>query len=367
MSGFPVSRNHFLTFEKRGDVSKAAVILNPILSIVMALLIGSVLLTATGYSPMKVYYTMLSGAFGSTYGLSETVVKAIPLLLCGLGVSIAFRMQLWNIGAEGQFYFGAMAATWVALYHGQGPRFLVLSLMLMAGFAAGGLWAILPAIPRALFKVNETITTLMLNYVAILFSNFLVYGPWKDPQGFNFPLTAVFPPAATLPVFGNTRVHLGLLFGLIGAVVLYFILWHTRWGYEIRVIGESPHAARYAGMSIAKNILLVMAISGGMAGIAGMAEVSGVIQRLQPNISPGYGYTAIIIAWLARLNPFAMVGVSFVFGGLLVGGYNMQTSGLPAAIVSMLQGAILFFVLGGEILTRYRIRVKRIPGRGTAQ
>ena len=367
MSGLPISKNRILVLEKRGDVSKLALLFNPVFSIVMALLLGSVLLLFTGYKPTEVYYTMLSGAFGSAYGLSETVVKAIPLLMCGLAVSIAFRMQLWNIGAEGQFYMGAVAATWIALYHGTGPRALVLTMMVLAGFVGGGLWGLLPAIPRALFKVNETITTLMLNYVAILFSGFLVYGPWKDPKGYNFPLTAVFPVNATLPTFGDTRIHLGLVFGLVTAVLMYVLIWHTKWGYEVRVIGESPVAARYAGMSITKNILLVMAISGGLAGVAGMAEVSGIIQRLQPSISPGYGYTAIIIAWLSRLNPFAMIGVSFVFGGLLVGGYNMQTSGLPAVIVAMLQGAILFFVLGSEILTKYRIRVKRIPGKEVAE
>ncbi|HWI54970.1 MAG TPA: ABC transporter permease, partial [Desulfobacteria bacterium] len=250
------------------------------------------------------------------------------------------------------------AATWVALFHANGPRIVVIPMMVGAAFAAAGLWALIPAIPRALFKVNETITTLMLNYVAILYSNYLIYGPWKDPEGYNFPLTPMFPESAVLPTIGATRVHYGLFFGFAAALILYIALWHTKWGYEIRVIGESPVAARYAGMNIVKNILLVMFISGGLAGIAGMAEVSGISQRLQPGLSPGYGYTAIIVAWLARLNPFAMIGVSFILGGLLVGGYSLQTSGLPAAMVSMLQGAILFFVLGGEIFTKYRVVLK---------
>lgn len=361
--GMPVGKKWILTLEKRGQISKSVLIINPVLSVALALLLGSVFLVATGRDPVEIYSTMISGAFGNSYGLSETVVKAIPLLLCGLAVSVAFRMQLWNIGAEGQFTFGAIAATWIALYHGSGPRFAVLSLMFIAGFAAGGLWGLIPAIPRAFFKVNETITTLMLNYVAILFGNFLVFGPWKDPQGYNFPLTAIFSNSGTLPAFGSTRIHLGLVFGLVIAVVLYFVLWHTKWGYEIRVIGDSPVTARYAGMNIARNIMLVMFISGGIAGIAGMAEVSGISQRLQPNFAPGYGYTAIIIAWLARLNPFAMIVVSFLFGGLLVGGFNMQTVGLPSAVVSMLQGSILFFVLGGEILTKYRVRMIKKAGQ----
>lgn len=355
MSGLRISKDTSLVMEKRKDISKAALFLNSVISVALALLLGAAFLSSTGHNPVEVYQAMFKGAFGSSYGFSETIVKAIPLLLCGLAVSVAFRMQLWNIGAEGQFYMGAVAATGVALFHSDGSSWVVLPMMFIAAVVAGGLWGLLPAIPRAFFKVNETITSLMLNYVAILFSNFLVYGPWKDPQGYNFPLTAIFPASATLPVFGNTRVHYGLIFGLVAAVVIYILLKYTKWGYEIRVIGESPVAARYAGMSIAKNILMVMFISGGLAGLAGMAEVSGISQRLQPNISPGYGYTAIIVAWLARLNPFAMVIVSFLMGGLLVGGYTMQTSGLPAAIVSMLQGAILFFVLGGDIFTKYKL------------
>lgn len=356
MGGLSMGKNRVLVLEKRGDVSRAASFLIPVVAVTLALIIGGLFLVLTGRDPFEIYSTMFAGAFGSQYGLSETVVKAVPLLLCGLAVSVAFRMQLWNIGAEGQLYMGAVAATWVALFHSDGPRIQVVGMMVIASMVAGGLWALIPAIPRALFKVNETITTLMLNYVAILYSNYLIYGPWKDPKGYNFPLTAMFPSSATLPSLGNTRIHYGLFFGLIAAVIIYIVLWHTRWGYEIRIIGESPVAARYAGMNIVKNILFVMFISGGLAGLAGMAEVAGISQRLQPGLSPGYGYTAIIVAWLARLNPFAMIAVSFLFGGLLVGGYTMQTSGLPAALVSMLQGAILFFVLGGEIFTRYRLR-----------
>jgi ABC-type uncharacterized transport system permease subunit len=299
---------------------------------------------------------MFHGAFGSGYGLSETVVKAIPLMITGLAVSLAFRMKLWNIGAEGQFFMGAFAASGIALAFPDWPAYLLLPAMLIAGFVMGGIWGLVPAIPRAYFKVNETISTLLLNYVAILWVDFLVFGPWRDPHGFNFPYSTPFSPGATLPSFGHTRIHWGLFVGLAIAVIFYFVLKYTKWGYEIRVCGESPKAAGYAGMNFAKNILLVMFISGGVAGIAGMTEVSGITQRLQQGISPGYGYTAIIVAWLGRLNPWAIIVVSFLLGGLLVGGFSIQTSGFPAATVSMLQGAILFFVLGGEILGQYRLK-----------
>lgn len=345
-------------FQRTNDNSKLASFLVPVVSVFLGLLFSGVFFWVTGKNPMEIYGLMLEGAFGSAYGLSETVVKAIPLMLTGLAVSLAFRMQLWNIGAEGQFAMGTFGASWVALTFPNLPVYLMLPSMLVMGFFMGGLWGLIPAVPRAFFKVNETIGTLLMNYVAILWVEYLVYGPWRDPKGFNFPITAEFSPAAILPSVGSTRIHMGLFIGLAVALVLWVVIKYTKWGYEIRVCGESPKAAEYAGMNFIRNILLVMFISGGIAGIAGMTEVSAITQRLQRGISPGYGYTAIIIAWLGRLNPWAIVVVSLLLGGLLVGGFSIQTSGFPAATVSMLQGAILFFVLGGEIFTQHRLRRK---------
>ncbi|OIQ54650.1 ABC transporter permease [Neomoorella thermoacetica] len=352
-----------LTLEKRLEPSRFMAVVVPVISVILALAVGAIFLAATGFQPMKVYQSMLNGAVGSKYGISETIVKAIPLMLAGLGVSVAFRMLLWNIGAEGQFYMGAFGASWVALTFPHLPAYIMLPAMFLAGGLMGALWGLLPALPRAKWGVNEVITTLMLNYVAILWVDYLVYGPWKDPKGFNFPLTATFSDAAALPTIAGTRVHVGLIFALVAAVLLAIILWHTRWGYEIRVIGESARAARYAGMNIERNIILVMLLSGALAGLAGMSEVAGITHRLQHGISPGYGYTAIIIAWLAKLHPATIILVSILFGGLIVGGYSVQTAGVPAATVSMLQGAILFFVLGGEILTRYRLHFGRKEGK----
>lgn len=352
-------------FEKRLFTSKKIMVLVPFLSILGALFVGGIFLALTGFDPFQVYQTMLQGAFGSKYGFTESIAKAIPLLLCGLGVAIAFKMKLWNIGAEGQFYMGAFAATGVALNFSEWPSYLLIPAMLAAGMVGGGLWALLPAIPRAYWKVNETIMTLMLNYVAILWVEYLIFGPWKDPAGFNFPLTPLFVEAATLPLLGDSRVHAGLIFAL-GVMVLYYLVFkYSKWGFEVAVIGENPKVARYAGMNIPRNILIAMALSGALAGLAGMAEVSGITHRLQQGISPGYGYTAIIIAWLGRLNPFAMALVSVLFGGLLVGGFSVQTMmSMPAVTVSMLQGLILFFVLGGEIFTKYRL--VRARGKGNS-
>ncbi|MDQ3929737.1 MAG: ABC transporter permease, partial [Chloroflexota bacterium] len=323
-----------LQIERRATPTRTVGLLLPVLSVLMALLMGGIVLLAAGRDPLAIYTAMFNGAFGSQHGIAETLVKTIPLLLTALGVSIAFRMLLWNIGAEGQLYFGAIFATGTALYLLPGaPSFLIIPAMVLAGFAGGALWGLIPGFLRAYLKVNEIITSLMLNYVAILFSEYLVHGPWKNPQGFGFPGTATFPDAAWLPRLAPTRVHLGLLFGIIAAAVLFVILRRTVWGYEVRVIGENERAARYAGMNIARNILLVMAISGGLAGIAGMSEVAGVAHQLQRNLSPGYGYTAIIVAWLAKLNPWTIVLVSVLFAGLLVGGDQLQiTMGLPAAI-----------------------------------
>lgn len=351
-----IKKRDMITIEKESSPSVFMQILVALVSILLALVGCALFLLLTGHRPLEVYSTMFYGVVSTSYGLTESILKAIPLAIAGLGLGLAYRMLLWNIGGEGQIYMGAFAATGVALAIPDQPIWIVLPLMMLAGALAGGAWALLPAIPRAYLGVNETITTLMLNYVAIFWVDYLVYGPWKDPEGFNFPLTATFSRSATLPTFGHSRVHAGLLLALIIAVIFYFVIYWTKWGYEIRVIGESEQAARYAGMNIRKQIILVMFISGAICGLAGMSEVSGLVHRLRPDFSPGYGYTAIIIAWLAKLNPLATILVAFLFGALETGGYIIQTSGISANLVSVLQGILLFFVLGGDILLNYRIR-----------
>lgn len=326
-------------------------------SLLAALVFGGIVLALAGENPLAVYWAMLNGALGDWNGVAETLVKTTPLLLAGLGVAVAFRMQLWNIGAEGQLYFGAIFATGTALFVvPQASGWVLVPLMVAAGLLGGALWGIIPGALRAWFGASEIITSLMLNYVAILFSDYLVHGPWKDPQAFGFPGTPQLPDAAWLPHWGATRVHLGLGFGLLAALLLWIMFRRTRWGYEISVMGESPRAALYAGMPIKRSILLVMALSGALAGLAGMSEVAGIGHQLQRNLSPGYGYAAIIVAWLARLHPLGAVVVAFLLAALTVGGDRLQMSlGLPAAIAPMLQGTILFFLLGGDLLTRYRL------------
>ncbi len=356
-----------IRIEERLEIPRWANIMSPIVAVILALLVGMIIFALNGVSPISAYVFMFKGAFGSGYAISETFVKMIPLLLSGLGVSMAFRMRLWNIGAEGQIYMGAFAGAGVALYLGKvwahpGPVAYV-TLALLAGFAAGGLWALIPAALKAYLNVNEIISTLMMNYIAIFWVDWLVNSPWRDPNSLGFPLSPQFPDAADLPrtpglffLPKNHRVHLGLVFGILAAFAIWVIITRTKWGFEIKAIGQGPKAAHSAGMNIARNILLVLLLSGGLAGIAGMAEVTGIIHRLQRQISPGYGYTAIIVAWLARLDPWAIILVAFLFGGLLVAGDQIQISmGLPSAISFILQALVLFFVVSSDILVRYKI------------
>ena len=327
-----------------------------IISILLALLICGIFIAANGMNPIPVYKKMITGAFGTPFGITETLVKSIPLLLCGLGVSIAYRISIWNIGAEGQFAAGAIGATAVTIYFPDLPVYFSIPSMILFSIIAGGFWGLLTAIPRTYFQVNELITSLMLNYVALLALDYVVFGPWRDPKGFNFPGTPMFTDAQSLPVLGDTRLHFGLIFALAAVVLYALTIRYTKWGYELRIIGANPEAARNAGIRITRHILVVMIISGGLAGLAGMSEVSGVAHRLMYGISPGYGYTAIIVAWLAKLNPVGLIVASVLFGGLIVGGYSVQTIGLPSSISNMLQGAILFALIAGSMFSKLRLR-----------
>ncbi len=351
-----------IVFERRLRPSRLVAFLVPIVSFVLALIVGGVLLLAAGADPIKTYEAMFEGAFGSSYARSELMVKAIPLMLTGLAVSIAFRMLFWNIGAEGQLAMGAIATAWIPLFvlgESNWPTWAILLAMGVAAFLAGAVWGLIPAALKAFLQVNEIITTLMLNYVAILLLDYLYTGPWKDKQGFGFPGTASFKEVVALPRLTG-RIHAGLGIAIVAAVLIWLVLIRTKWGYEIRVIGENPNAARYAGISLKRNFLLVMALSGGLAAMAGFGQVAGISYRLQQGITVGDGFTAIIIAWLAKLHPIGVLIVSILMAALSVGGDQITiTMRLPAAMAGVLQGAILFFVLGGEIFVRYRLRFIR--------
>jgi general nucleoside transport system permease protein len=349
-----------LRFERRASTSLLQRIAVLSLAVVLGAVAGGLLVQASGYSAVKAFSAILDGSFGGTYPISQTLAAAIPLATIALGTSVAFRVQLWNIGGEGQFYMGACGATAVELIGGPAgwPAVILLPAMLVAALVAGAAWAFVPAWLRAWHGVNEIITTLMLNYVAVLWVNYLVYGPWKDPAGRNFPFSPRFPDNATLARMGDGQLHTGLFVPIVAAVVLVLVLARTRWGYELRVVGENADAARYAGMNVRSTVLTAMLVSGGMAGVAGMVQVAGIIHLLNGQLSANYGYTAIIVAWLARLHPIAVLVVSVLFGALVNGGYAVSQEGIPQALGAVLQGTILFFVLGiGDLLTRYRVRI----------
>lgn len=333
----------------------------PVAAVVFGLFIGGVLFACLGVNPIRAYYEVLKGALGGTYGLSEIVTKAIPLTLTALGGLICYKMLIWNIGAEGQLCLGAIAATAVVRYFFIDSWPVMFVLMFLAAAIAGGLWCMLAGALKAKWNVNETITTLMLNYIGINLSEYFIYGPWKDPMSMGFPFTPNFPEAARLWVFGTTRIHGGLFIALAIAIIFQLFLKRSKWGYEIAVIGDNPRAARYSGINIARNILLVTFIGGAVAGLAGMGEIAGLHGRMNRGFSMGYGYTGILVAWLARLSPIYVPLVAFLMGVLLVGGDTLQiVMGLPLASLQILQGLILFSILAAETWSRFKITIVRI-------
>jgi simple sugar transport system permease protein len=333
-----------------------------LVAILVALILGGILIAFAGGDPFRSYAHIARASFGSIGVLSDTIVKATPILLTSLACSVAFRMKLWNIGAEGQFIMGAFGAAAVVLTPILPPDtspVLFIPTMILAGMAAGAAWGWLPGILKARFKVNEIISSLMLNYIAIAWINFWIFGVWSE-SGFQmspkFPENAWLPRlldyADAVPAFRGLTTHLGLVFGIVAAVILWLMIYRSRWGYEIRLIGDNPHAAQYAGINITRNTVLVMMLSGALAGLGGMSEVTGVVHRLQTSpIAAGYGFTGIIVAWLAKLDPLIIIVVSILFGALILAGREIQPSGVP----KMIQGIILVCLIASDYLLRYRV------------
>lgn len=342
-------------FTKRDNLPWYKKVLNPIICIALALLFCGVIVYFEGHDPVKVYTKMFKNAFGSTFGLLESMLQGIPLMFCSLGVSVAFKMSVSNIGAEGQYAIGAFAATGVALYAQNIPEGMMIPFMILVGFLAGACWALVTILPKVFLNVNETIVTLMSNYIALLFIDYWCYGPWRDRGGNNYPYSPLIPEWARLSTLGTSRLHTGLFIAIGVAIIIYLFFRYTTHGYKMRVIGDNAAAANYAGIDVKKSILLAMLISGGISGLAGVVQVSGLSWRLQPDISNGAGYTAIIIAYLSKLNPFVILIVSVLFGGLIQGGLSLQIMGISSKIVSMIQGVILLFVLGGEIFSHHKL------------
>jgi general nucleoside transport system permease protein len=361
------SAGYRLSVEPRLDVPPAWYpLLVSIGALIFALILGGILISFAGGDPIKSYQHIAKASFGDVGVLSDTIVKATPILLAALACSVAFRMKLWNIGAEGQFIMGAFGASAIVLapvLPAETPRWLFLVVMASSGMAAGALWGFIPGYLKAKFNVNEIISTLMMNYIAVAWINFWIFGVWSE-GGFQmspkFPNSAWLPRLAeyakSIPAFRGLTTHLGLLLGIVAAVILWLIVYRSRWGYEIRLIGDNPQAAKYAGINITSNIIYVMMLSGALAGLGGMSEVSGVIHRLQTApLAAGYGFTGIIVAWLAKLNPLVIIIVSVLFGALILAGREIQPSGVP----KMIQGIILVSLIASDFLLRYRVRIVR--------
>ncbi|MBV6394915.1 MAG: hypothetical protein HFACDABA_00486 [Anaerolineales bacterium] len=335
-------------------------------AVFVALILGGIVIAFSGGNPFATYAYIARASFGDIGVLSDTIVKATPIILTALACSIAFRMKLWNIGAEGQFIMGAWGASAVVLAPLLPPettRWLFIPAMALAGFGMGGVWGLIPGYLKAKFNVNEIISSLMLNYIAVSWVNYWVFGVWSE-GGFQmspkFPTNASLPRlsdyAETIPFFRGLTTHAGLIFGILAAIALWFIVYRSRWGYEIRLIGDNPRAAKYAGINIVRNTILVMALSGALAGLGGVSEVAGVVRRLQTApLNAGYGFTGIIVAWLAKLHPLAIILVSILFGALILAGREIQPSGIP----KMIQGIILVCLIASDFLLRYRLRFTR--------
>ena len=346
-----------LRFVKRDEISKGKSISIRVLAVVLALLVSSIFIIFMKKNPVEVYLSMFKGAFGSPYSIRETIKIAIPLCIAALGVAVAFKMQFWNIGAEGQIMMGAFAASLLALKFSTLPRPLLLFLMVIAGIIGGSLWALVPAMFKSKWGTNETIVTLMMNYIAIKWVTYLQYGPLKDPNAKGFPKIANFTNNAILPeVF---KIHIGWIFALILVAFIYIFMNYTKKGYEIAVLGESEKTALYSGVNIKKTIIISILLSGGLCGLVGMIQASGVSGTLAYNVSGGVGFTAIIVAWLSSLSAPIILIVSILFAGLEQGGSFIQSSfGIPDSVALIIQAVILFFVLGSEFFIKFKIDKK---------
>ena len=343
--------------EPRRQVSKLLQWATPPLSVLATLLAAFVLFAVMGYEPVRALADIFVVPLLSIQSLSELALKASPLIMIGVGLAAGFRANVWNIGAEGQLIMGAIAGGGVALaFYGQDGEW-ILPLMALAAITGGMAWGAVPTLLRTRFGVSEILVSLMLTYVAEQFLSYLVLGPWKDPEGMNFPQSRMFSDSAILPVLvDGTRVHVGVAVSLAVALVAWIVMSRSILGFQIRTVGSAPAAARYAGFSENKVIWLTMMGASGLAGLAGMFEVAGPIGQLIPKITPGYGFTAIIVAFLGRLNPLGIIAAGLVMALSYIGADNAQVDlGLPNAATGLVQAMLLFFLLSSDFLVRYRI------------
>jgi simple sugar transport system permease protein len=349
-----------LVLERRAERSATIAVISPLIAIALTLVTMTVLFALLGKNPIAALGVYFLDPLTDPYSLQEIAVKATPLVMIAVGLSLCYLANVWNIGAEGQFLIGAVAGSWLAVKtQGTDAGPWVMPAMLVLGALGGALYALIPAICKVRFGASEILTSLMLVYVADLLLDYLVRGPWRDPHGYNFPTTAEFDPVATVPILiEGSRLHLGALIALVVVALAAVMLGRTIKGFEIRVVGAAPKAARFAGFNADQLTILTFVISGALAGLAGIIEVAGPVGHLQPNISPGYGFTAIIVAFLGRLNPIGILIAGLFLALTFIGGEQAQIAmKIPLDLTKVFQGILLFYVLGCDSLIVYRIRL----------
>jgi ABC-type uncharacterized transport system permease subunit len=315
----------------------------------LALAVFAALLVMAGKDPLRAYADTLTYVFGNAYGFSELLVRMVPLMLTAVAAALPARMGLINVGAEGQLYMGGWLATAGALAFSNQPAFILLPMLTLLGFIGGGLWALIAGVLRASRLVNETISTLLLNYIAPLIVSYFIFGPWRSPESASYPQSPAFVEAARLPTFFHSKVHLGLVYALVCLILYWLMMTRTRFGLDMRAIGGNPEAARRLGIPITRFILIVMFAGGGVAGLAGMAEVSAIQGRLVSELSPGYGFIGFLVSWLAGTSASGIVTMSFLFALISSVGDILQiTQSVPYSVVNILMAVILFVVLGRQ-------------------
>ena len=347
-----------LKLEKRRAPSLVMLVATPVASVLVTMLIGIVVFDLIGIDGLRAVTDIFLTPLFTSYKWQDVAVKAAPLVIIALGLSVANRAQVWNIGAEGQYVIGALCATGMGLAFGTvGGPFVVL-IMVAAGVLGGAAWAAVPALLRTRFNVNEILSSLMLTYVALQVLSYLLGGPWKDPEGRNFPVTAPLADSQTLPVLGSSTVHLGVLVAIVLPFVFWLLMTRSVFGFQVRVVGSAPNAARHGGFDGRQTIWLALMISGAMAGLAGSLEFTGVLHKMDLGFPSGYGFTAIIVCFLGRLNPIGCLIAGIVLAVTYVGGQMAQTSvKIPNSTAGIFQAMMLFFILASDILVRYRVRL----------
>jgi len=351
-----MAKRYSYRIEKRKDIGIFLNLLSIIVALIASLIVTSGIIIFAGETPRNVFLAIAKGAFGNQRAVVDTLIKSVPIMLTGLATLVPFLARVWNIGQEGQLYAGAMAVTFVILRFPEMPTALYIPVLLLAGIIGGMLWALIPGILKGRFQVNEIIVTVMLNYVILYICTFLLNGPWQEPGSYYYN-TIRFPASSDLPLLFGTRLHAGFLIALLVAVIIYFLIWKMKLGFEIRAMGDNPTASRYKGINTNKMIVVVMLISGAICGLAGGIELLGIHHKLIFGFSSGFGFTGILIALLGRLNPFGVVVAAIFFGALRNGSVAMQIySNVSSELVNLIMGLIIIILLFSEAIFKYRIR-----------